>query len=317
MPDNISYTIIIVNHNGGILLRNCLESVFQHSDDFELILVDNDSTDGSDSEAAQLFPKTITVKNHRNVGFAKANNLGILRARGRWIVLLNPDTTVTPRWLHHLSQCIESSPRTGIATPKLLRPDEVTIDEAGLTYNFATGHTCGRGTGEIDKGQYDVEQDVISCSFACVVVKKAVFEDIGLLDEKMVLYFEDVDYCLRAWVAGWKVLYCPRSVVYHARGGLTPTRYGYMGKHAIAYRLRIMLKCYSRGNLLRFVPRRILRDVMAMAAGMKNHDAQYFLGYLRSPIWNILNPPVGERRLVQAKRRASDDAIIKIARHVR
>src|SRR5713101_937309 len=100
MPHTSSYTIIVVNHNGGTLLMKCLESVFQNSDDFELILVDNDSLDGSDLEASRLYPSIITVKNNRNVGFARASNLGVRRARGSWVVFLNPDTIVTPGWLN-------------------------------------------------------------------------------------------------------------------------------------------------------------------------------------------------------------------------
>ncbi len=217
----LTYSIVIVNHNGGSLIPACIESVFKHTHDFELILVDNHSKDNSDLEVANKFPEVLVLKNSDNVGFAKANNMGIRRAKGQWVVLLNPDTVVTPGWLDALARCAQSSPEIGIATPKLLRPDKRTLDSTGHLFNFRTGYSIDRGSDEPDEGQYDSVEEVPSCCFACALVKRQLIEDIGLLDERMVLYFEDVDYCLRARVAGWKVLYCPSSIVYHARGGLT------------------------------------------------------------------------------------------------
>jgi GT2 family glycosyltransferase len=93
------YTIIVVNYNGGDLVLACLESVFYHTGDFELIMVDNNSTDQSALQAIRRFPQIILLKNERNLGFAAANNVAIRKARGGWIVLLNPDTVVTGNWL--------------------------------------------------------------------------------------------------------------------------------------------------------------------------------------------------------------------------
>lgn len=315
-PRIFTCSIIIVNYNGGSLIRACVESVFKHTHDFELILVDNHSTDNSDLEVAKKFPEVLVLKNSDNVGFAKANNMGIRRAKGQWVVLLNPDTVVVRGWLDALAKCAQSSPEIGIATPKLVRPDGRTLDSTGHLFNFRTGYSVDRGSEEPDEGQYDMVREVPSCCFACALIKKQVIEDIGLLDERMVLYFEDVDYCLRARVAGWKVLYCPSSVVYHARGGLTSIRSSILQKNAVAYRLRIMLKCYSPTNVLRFGTERILRDIVAMAAGIKNNDLRYFLTYLRSPIWNLLNPPITERLMVQSKRRTSDHEIARLSDRV-
>jgi GT2 family glycosyltransferase len=303
-------SIIIVNYNGGNLVLGCLESVFQHTSDFELILVDNNSTDQSALQAICRFPQITLLKNERNIGFAAANNVGIRNARAGWIVLLNPDTVVMRNWLEELVKCGASS-KIGIIGPKLVRSDRRTIDSAGLIFNFKTGLSYDRGSGETDVGQFDTAQLVPCLSFACAAIKREVVETIGLLDERMFLYFDDIDYCVRARIAGWKVLYCPKSVVLHSRGGVTPGSNKEARNRAAAYRLRIMWKCYSRKNAIKYGLARIARDVMSMAAGIKNHDFQYFLGYLLSPIWNAMNPPIFERKLVQSSRRVSDESVFQ------
>jgi len=312
MENPPKYSIIIVNYNGGALILRCLESVFQHTSDFELILVDNGSSDGSALTASSRFPQITLLVNQGNLGFAKANNQGFSKARGEWIVLLNPDTLVTSDWLKALAWSAESSSEVGIVTPKLLRQDGRTIDSTGHVFDFRTGYSSDRGNGEPDVGQYDDQEEVPSCCFACAAIRRGVFDRIGSLDEKMILYFEDVDYCIRARIAGWKVFYCPKSVVLHVRGGVSPKRSTPWGKRAVAYRLRIMLKCYSAQNVLKFATMRILRDFISMAAGIKNNDTDYFFTYFRSPTWNLLNLPCYERELVQSTRRVPDEHLLTV-----
>ncbi len=307
---NPSFSIIVVNYNGGLLVEGCIKSVLRYTSDFELILVDNGSTDGSDQTVAKLYPKAIIRKNVRNLGFAQANNIGIRIASAARIVLLNPDTVVTAKWMENLSSCAGSSDEIAIVTPKLLRPDGVTFDELGHRFEFKTGYTRPIGTGETDRGQCDIEREITSCSFACVLIKKEVFEEVGNLDDKMRLYFEDVDFCIRARIAGWKVVYCPNSLVYHVRGGLTTKRSEGLRRNAIAYRLRIMLKCYSTRNAMTYGTARIVRDLVSVLAGIKNRDLQYSLSYLRSPFWNLANLPIRERKRVQTSRKIADREIV-------
>jgi GT2 family glycosyltransferase len=309
----VSTSIIIVNFNGGSQLRACLESLYEFTSDFELIVVDNGSIDGSVEVASKDFPKAILIKNSKNLGFARANNIGIRRAQGQWIVLLNPDTKVTKNWLVALLQLARSSDDIGIVTPKLIRMDGKTIDSTGHRFDFETGYTLDRGSGEPDHGQYEEVEELASCCFACAAIRREVLQHIGLLDEKMILYFEDVDCSIRTRVAGWRVLYCPMSVVFHARGGVSPRSASPMQRRAIAYRLRIILKCYSASNVIRYGSLRVCRDLVATIAGIRNRDIQYSLSYLRSPIWNLSNPPVRERRLVQMTRKVSDD-VLKLLR---
>jgi GT2 family glycosyltransferase len=303
---------VIVNYNGGLKLVRCVESVVNSTRNFELIVVDNGSKDGSDSLIAQRFPKVNVVRNRENLGFAKASNIGIRMAIARWVVLLNPDTRVTSDWLDNLLKSADAADMVGIVTPKLLRIDGRTIDSTGLLFDFKTGRSRDRGSGDLDVGQYDIEAQMPSCCFACVAIRRKVFEGIGLLDEKMVLYFEDLDYCLRARVAGWTVLYTPKSVVLHERGGVTPRSATRAQKWAIAYRLRIIIKCYGTRNAIKYGILRMIRDFVSSLAGVKNNDLEYFLGHLRSPFWNIMNLPVFERELVQSTRKVSDAELFSL-----
>jgi GT2 family glycosyltransferase len=305
----VVYSIIIVNYNGGSELVNCVDSVFNFTSDFELIVVDNGSRDNSISDIAQRYPDCTIIRNSKNVGFSNANNTAIKKAIGRWIILLNPDTRVSRNWLDNLMKCADRASEIGIVMPKLLRMDEKTLDSTGHVFDFRTGFTYDRGSGETDVGQYDLVEEVASCPFACVAIRTEVVLGIGLLDQRMVMYYEDVDYCIRARAAGWRVLYCPTSVVLHVRSGLTPNSSSRIQKWAVAYRLRIILKSYERRDMVKYGASRILRDIISALAGLKNNDPEYFLGYLRSPIWNVLNIPLVERRLVQSTRKVSDDTL--------
>jgi GT2 family glycosyltransferase len=253
------------------------------------------------------------LKNERNLGFAAANNVGIRKARGDWIVLLNPDTIVTGNWLEELVKC-GTPMKIGIVGPKLVRFDQRTIDSAGLSFNFKTGLSFDRGSDETDLGQFDTVEPVTCLSFACAAVKREVIDTIGLLDEKMVLYFDDIDYCVRARIAGWNVLYCPNGVVLHARGGVTPKSSTRLQRRAVIYRLRIMLKCYNRRNAIKYGLLRIANDMISAVAGLKNNDFEYFRGFIRAPLWNLVNIPLAERRQVQSTRRISDEELFSFCR---
>jgi GT2 family glycosyltransferase len=290
-----------------------LTSIFRYTNNFELILVDNASFDGSFENAVKLFPGIISVRNEENLGFAKANNLGIKVSQGEWIVLLNPDTRVTDGWLETLAVCARSGKNVGIVTPKLLRKDEKTIDSAGHSFDFRTALAGDRGAGESDYGQYEEMQEIPSCSFACALIARQVFHEVGFLDERMMIYYEDVDLCLRGRIAGWRVLYCPRSVVYHSRGGVTPVDFIGVQRQAVAYRLRIMLKCYGLRNAILFGTARSIRDVVSAVAGIKNNDLAYSYGYLRAPFWNLFHLPIRERILAQSRRMVSDEEIAKLS----
>jgi len=306
-PLDVSFSIIIVNYNGGSKLLECVDSVFRYTSDFELILVDNASTDNSLLPVAKRFPQVITVRNPENIGFAGGSNIAIKRSRGRWIVFLNPDTKVTENWLDNLVKCADSWDEIGMVQPKLLRMDGKTLDSTGHVFNFRTCFARDRGSGETDVGRYEVAEEVEGCSLACTAIRRELIAKVGLLDDKMLLFYEDTDFSIRARIAGWKLYYCPGSIVFHVRAGLTPLRdRGLLHRRAIPYRLRMILKSYSLSNAIKYGAFSI---IISVAAGIKNRDLEYLMRYARSPLWNLLNLPIVERRLVQSTRRIPDTVL--------
>jgi GT2 family glycosyltransferase len=169
-----------------------------------------------------------------------------------------------------------------------------------------------RGQGEVDAGQYDNSTNVFSSCLACTLIKRKVFRDVGLLDERMFFYFEDVDFGFRARISGWQVVYCPRSVVYHLRGGSTGGKLkDEVWFRARPYLLRIMLKNYQLSGLLQYGSRRVLLDLLRVAAGIKNRDRAYSQNYAFEIWWNLLHPPIKERISVQQRRKVPDRLIMK------
>jgi GT2 family glycosyltransferase len=301
-------SIVIVNRNGGEVLAPCIESVRENTRDYEILLVDNGSTDNS-LRSVKQGPDLRLIRLRSNLGFAGANNVAIKASRSRYVVLLNPDTIVTPSWLDKLVNEAERSPIIGVVTPKLLRPGSPRIlDSTGHIFQYQTGAARDRGIGEYDSGQYDKKTELLSCSFACGLIKREVFEDIGILDSHLFTLYEDVDFGIRARLAGWRVVYRPDSIVYHARGtGTKEVVKDRINSSSTAYGLHIMLKVYQPRLALRFGGRRFLMYPFCIAAGIRNRDRAYVKGNLRSAVWTLAHIPLRERIFCQRRRRISDD----------
>jgi GT2 family glycosyltransferase len=215
----------VLNWNGRHLLNECLESVLaQDFHDFETIVVDNGSSDGSvDFLRDRWDDKIRIVALPANMGFAGGNNAGIRTAKGKFIVLLNNDTAVDPGWLAALSGAIRRHPDAGMFTSKILnyyRRDE--IDNTGHVI-YPDGLARGRHRLEKDDGRFDEEGEALHPSGCAGVYKKEMLDRIGLLDETFFAYGEDVDLGLRARWAGWKCFYVPDAVLYHKYSATTGT----------------------------------------------------------------------------------------------
>jgi GT2 family glycosyltransferase len=221
MPEKSSPKIFIVvlNWNGEADTKDCLISLRKISySNYEIILIDNGSTDGSDNRLKSAFPEVAFYKNIENFGFAKGNNIGIryaLEKGADYIVLLNNDTVVDPDFLTFLIQKAESNPQIGIIGPKIYFFNSDIIWYGGGMLNARTGFTYHIGEGEPDNGQCDEEREVDFISGCVMLVKKKVFDNVGLLDKDYFHSHEDADYCLRAKKKGFKIAYVPKSVVYH------------------------------------------------------------------------------------------------------
>jgi GT2 family glycosyltransferase len=246
------FSVIVLNWNGRHLLEECLESLLlQTFRDFETIVVDNGSADGSvDLLQGRGDGEIKLVLLAANIGFAGGNNAGMREAKGKYVVLLNNDTAVDPGWLSALRRAISRHPETGMFTPKILnyyRRDE--IDNTGLLI-YPDGLARGHNRLEKNDGRFDEESEALYPSGCAGVYKKEMLDGIGHLDETFFAYGEDVDLGLRARWAGWDCYYVPDAVVYHKYSATTGT---YSSRKAFLVernRLWILFKNFPPRNIL-------------------------------------------------------------------
>lgn len=220
-----SVSVILVNLNRLDLLRNALRSLLDSPRaNTEIIVVDNASSDGSAAMVAAEFPSVRLIRNTTNKGFCEANNQGIAIATGEFIALLNNDAEAGPGWLDALVQAIEKNPRAGMAASKVLVwEDSRRLDKVGHLI-FLDGQNRGRGSGEIDNGQYDTMEDVLWPDGCAALYRHSMLDEIGGFDEDFFAYADDAELGLRARLAGWSCVYAPTAVVRHHRGATLGVR---------------------------------------------------------------------------------------------
>ena len=209
---------MVVNWNRKELLRACLASLArQEGIPFETIVVDNGSVDGSAEMASGEFRARV-IRNSENRGFCAANNQGIAAARGEFVALLNNDAEAEPGWLAALARACQRGPEVGMAASKILVwEDPRRIDKAGHLI-FPDGQNRGRGTGALDRGQFDREEEVLWPDGCAALYRHQMLDQIGGFDEDFFAYGDDAELGLRARIAGWKCRYAPDAVVRHHRG---------------------------------------------------------------------------------------------------
>ncbi|MCL5994582.1 MAG: glycosyltransferase [Chloroflexi bacterium] len=254
--NDIKASIVILAWNGRRYLQDCLEAVLrQEFASFEVIVVDNGSTDGSADLVSERFPKVKLIRNESNLGYSAGNNVGIRAASGDVLVFLNQDTIVQPEWLATLVNTSQDS-RVGVVGCKIL-------DFAGTTLLHCGGYLempllLGRhiGAGELDQGQYDTPSEVEYVTGAALAMRRDVLERIGVWDEQFCpAFYEDVDMCWRARAAGLAVRYEPKSVLLHDES--SSTRANPLLGHYLHCRARLsfLIKHYPVDWILQqFVP---------------------------------------------------------------
>jgi GT2 family glycosyltransferase len=222
---NLLISVVVVNLDRKDLLRKCLLSLMHQRDvSLEIILVDNGSSDGSADMVQNEFPSALIIRNSTNQGFCAANNQGIEAASGPFVALLNNDAEADPLWLAELMRAIQSCADVGMAASKILvYEDPSRIDKAGHLIYF-DGQNRGRGSGELDSGQYDTMEDVLFPDGCAAMYRREMLNQIGGFDEDFFAYADDAELGLRARIAGWRCIYAPKAVVRHHRGATLGVR---------------------------------------------------------------------------------------------
>jgi len=213
-------SIVIPVHNNVVLTRQCLEALAKVTSGptYEVIVVDNGSTDGTSELLQSLGGDVRVITNRENLGFAKACNQGAAAARGTHLVFLNNDTIPLEGWLSALVEEVAVHPETGIVGSRLLYTDK-TIQHAGVVFDRDSlmPYHCYKGF-ESDHPAVSRRREFSAVTAACMLVRREVWSALGGFDESYRNGFEDVDFCLKARDKGWKVIYQPASVVFHLEG---------------------------------------------------------------------------------------------------
>jgi GT2 family glycosyltransferase len=226
-------SIIIVSWNARDYLMQCLNSISTETCrfPFEIIVVDNASTDGLPDWVERQFPQVRLIRNTENLGFAKANNLGIAQGRGRYLALINSDVKVLPDCITWLVDYCEQHPKVGMVGPRVIGGDEklqrscrgfpglwnmlcraLALDSFFPKCRFFTGYSL-RYWPQDDERSVDI---LTGCFW---LVRKEALSSVGLLDESFFMYGEDMDWCRRFWKQGWPVIFVPAAEAIHYGGG--------------------------------------------------------------------------------------------------
>lgn len=216
-------TVIIPNYNGLHFMSPCLAALErQTTQDFEILVIDNGSTDGSVEWLKEHEVPAVFLP--ENTGFSGAVNVGIRRAETPYVILLNNDTEPEPDYVAELLKAIERSPRIFSVSPRMIQlHHRELMDDAGDMYTIM-GWAYQRGVGQ-EVGRYGRPCHIFSACAGAAIYRREVFDEIGLFDEMHFAYLEDIDVGYRAKIAGYYNRYCPTAKVYHAGSGTTGSKY--------------------------------------------------------------------------------------------
>lgn len=218
-----SVTVVIPNYNGLRFMEPCMAALEkQNCKDFEILVVDNGSSDGSvEWLKTHQYP---TIFLEENTGFSGAVNVGIKASKTPFVLLLNNDTEVEPDFIGEMIKAIRRSDKIFAVSSKMVQMyHKELMDDAGDMYSVL-GWAYQRGVGRSSKG-YNREREVFSACAGAAIYRREVFEQIGYFDEMHFAYLEDIDVCYRAKIFGWHNRYCPTAVVYHVGSGTSGSKY--------------------------------------------------------------------------------------------
>lgn len=285
-------SILIVSWNGKEYLKVCLSSLQNlHYPEWEVILVDNGSSDGTTEFVKKKFPQVRVIENWRNLGFARANNQAFERSRGKYVLLLNNDTRVEPDFLTPLVQRMEADESLGAVQPLILSWDGQRVQSTGSFFT-PSGFLYHRGyRQDRDYANFLEPGPIFAAQGSALLLRRELIVKIGLFDESYLMYFEESDLSHRVWLSGHRVFFEPSGVVYH-RGGGTVWRHprSRVQFHSFKNRLQTYLKNLGSRQLLSTLPRHLLYLQLASGAYLLiKRDLSLAWAVQRAIFWNLLH----------------------------
>lgn len=311
------FSIIIVSWNALHHLKNYLPGVTATEyPDFEIILADNASTDGSKEWVRKNYPDVKIAEFDKNYGYCRGNNRAVPHANGDILLFLNNDVRVKPDWLHGLNKCFQRDKDIAAVQPKVLSDEQPEYFEyagaaGGYLDRFCYPFCRGRifDTVEKDSGQYNNETDIFWASGAALAVRKEIFNEVGPFDEDFEFHMEEIDLCWRLWNSGYTVRFCPHSTVYHLGGGSMPM--GSPRKVYYNYRnnLRMLWKNCSTDTLLWRFAGRYLLDIVAAFRSLFQGEWEEFKTIVKAHyhFWKGFTSTHEKRTLLQDQRKVESD----------
>ena len=297
-------TVAVLSYDGRHLLEQLLPTLAaQTFADFRTVVVDNGSSDGSAAWLAERWPDVEVVVLPENVGVTKALNVCARAADTEFVALLNNDLELDPAALDALVEALRADPGAGSSSPKLVDfHDRAVLDGAGDVL-ASSGVANRRGHGERDDGQYDQPEAIFGACGGAAVYRRRALEEVGEFDEAFFAFLEDVDWALRAQLAGWSCRYVPQAVVYHmgsatiGRGLSDFTRY-----HLWRNGIWLVAKNYPAAALLRYGHRVVLAQATNLAVAWWDGTLDIWWRATRDA-GRALPAVLRKRRAVQRRRR--------------
>lgn len=302
-------SVIILNWNGKMFLDDCLESLAaQTFPDFETILVENGSTDGSAGYVRERYPWVRLVQLSENAGFAEGNNRGLLACEGDYIVTLNNDTRVEAAFLAELVAAADADPGIGMVAAKMLNfylPG--CLDSVGILA-ATNGLGSNIGVGEQDAGQYDDPSPVFGPCAGAALYRRSMLDEVGFFDPDFFAYYEDLDLAWRARLAGWRGVTAPQAVVYHIHSATSGKMSPFTVYQVQRNKWYVIIKNWPAVLLIKHLPRIILYDLGGiLLAALRGRTGASLRA--RFHLLKNLSALLKKRRAVRALRKISNAEI--------
>jgi len=299
-------SVVIPNYNGIEHLKDCFDSLRNQSyKDFQIILVDNNSSDNSIEFTKTNYPEIIILQQKENTGFAKAVNCGIKLSfennKIKHILLLNNDIECEINFMKEMLAGFISDD-VGSVSCKMLNFYKRNIIDAAGDFIKRAGSPYPRGHSEIDEGQYDKPEYVFGACAGAAIYRKEIFEEIGLFDEDFFAYYEDVDFSLRLQLTGFKCYYNPEAICFHKRGATSVYNSGWQTQLCEKNLIALRIKNYPASLYFKLAPLFLVGRVKRYYVFLREHSYKLFMSALKGYFLGLFEIPKSLKKRITIQR---------------